>query len=232
MPTSNPNSPKLVKGALVAYRSSSPGTKQHPDVITFQYNPAELSRSLQHRGRTEQMRRERGRAVEDVRRREGPPVESIDLTIELDAADQAEFFGQRALDVRSVGLHPSLAALELLLYPKATEELEAFEQGQSAESVKVAYAEEEVPLVLFVWGKSRVLPVQLTNLSITEQAFDSNLNPVHASADVSMDVLTYEALEEGIGRRAYLTTHSEKLRLARTRYSSTTENIPGLRRVQ
>jgi hypothetical protein len=38
----------------------------------------------------------------------------------------------------------------------------------------------EAPLTLYVWSKQRVLPVLLTKLSVTEEAFDINLNPIRA----------------------------------------------------
>lgn len=234
MPSPSPES-KLVKGALVAYASSSSGSKQKPRLVEFQYNPSELSRSLQHRGQGQQGggEQQQGTAQEDVRRTKGPPTESIDLSIEIDAADQTLLPGESASEVGSSGLHPVIAALELLLYPKASQDLRSFATEETSGTVDVAYAEEEVPLVLFVWGDSRVLPVKLTSLSITEEAFDSNLNPVRASADLSMDVLNYDQLkEESIGREAYLTTHSKKQRLAQRGYSSSSDRVEGLEQLR
>ena len=45
-----------------------------------------------------------------------------------------------------------------------------------------------------VWGASRILPIRLDSVSITEEAFDPDLNPVRASADLSLQVLTYNDL--------------------------------------
>lgn len=231
---------RLVKGALVAYTNASAGRKQEPRLIEFQYNPAELSRSLQHRGGrggrgrgggrgAQQGGRRQGTSQEDVRRVKGPPSESIDITVELDAADPVLLPEVDAAEAGSSGLHATIAALELLLYPKASQDLRSFSAEENGGTVEVAYAEEEVPLVLFVWGKSRVLPVQLTSLSITEEAFDDELNPVRASADLSMDVLTYDQLKkESIGREAYLTTHSEKQRFAQSGYSGGSDRVEGL----
>ena len=50
------------------------------------------------------------------------------------------------------------------------------------------------PLLLFVWGKSRIIPVKLTDFSITEEAFDPALNPIRAKVSFSLRVLTVDAL--------------------------------------
>ena len=52
----------------------------------------------------------------------------------------------------------------------------------------------EGPFILFVWGPQRVLPVRLTSLSITEEAYDPLLNPIRAKAELSLNVLSYHDL--------------------------------------
>jgi hypothetical protein len=52
----------------------------------------------------------------------------------------------------------------------------------------------EAPLTLLVWGPKRVVPVRLTDFSITEQAFDPALNPILAEVDLSLRVLNYNDL--------------------------------------
>src|SRR5260370_21967957 len=47
---------------------------------------------------------------------------------------------------------------------------------------------------LFVWGKKRILPVQLTDFSITEEAHDANLNPIRAKVSLGLRVLSYNDL--------------------------------------
>jgi hypothetical protein len=93
----------------------------------------------------------------------------------------------------AVGLHPALAALELLLYPASTilllnKALELFGTFQIAPP--------QVPLVLFVWGAARVVPVQVTSISITETAFDQILNPIQAKVDLEMRSLTDSELND------------------------------------
>src|SRR5215218_10317847 len=85
IPSDFPRSPKLLKGALVVYESQTPGPP--PKVIVFQYNPEQLSRSLATRAAPSEPGNVGG-AREDVLRVLGPPVETVNLSVELDAADQ------------------------------------------------------------------------------------------------------------------------------------------------
>jgi len=48
------------------------------------------------------------------------------------------------------------------------------------------------PLLLFVWSKTRVLPVRITEFSITEEQFDPTLNPIRAKVSLGMRVLTVD----------------------------------------
>ena len=50
------------------------------------------------------------------------------------------------------------------------------------------------PLTLFVWSKQRIVPVRLTDLSVTEEAFDPNLNPIRAKVSLGMRVLSVDDL--------------------------------------
>jgi hypothetical protein len=52
----------------------------------------------------------------------------------------------------------------------------------------------EAPLVLFVWGASRVVPVRVTELSVTEEAFDAALNPIRARISLGLRVLSTDDL--------------------------------------
>jgi hypothetical protein len=112
------------------------------------------------------------------------PVESYSLAVELDAADQLE--ESDGITV-AVGLHPALAALELLLYPTSAIVL----RNKALQLVgSTDVSPPHTPLVLFVWGAPRVVPVQVTSVSITETAFDQLLNPIQAKVDLEMRSLT------------------------------------------
>lgn len=175
------SSPKVLKGALVAYAFPD----LVPSLVVFQYNPETLTRSLSPR--TAEGAVGRG----DALRADGPPEETISLTVEIDAADQLERGDGLTA---SHGLHPALAMLEGLLYPP-------FPLVVANQALALAggafIGGEPVPLALFVWGASRVLPVRVQSVSITEQAFDPALNPILARAELSMRVLSYRELEPG-----------------------------------
>jgi hypothetical protein len=222
MPSDFPRSPKFLKGALVAYESQFLGPI--PNVIVFQYNPEQLSRTLAYRAAPPEPSNVGG-AREDVLRVQGPPVETISLSVVLDAADQ---LAEPALHPHTVmhGLHPALAALELLLYPPSAQFLLNRTLAQAG-TAQICPA--DVPLVLFIWGPSRVLPVRLTSFSVTEEAFDQMLNPIRARVELSMRVLTYMELKEtSLGYGAYLATQAQKEVLARLNLISSAEQMLGL----
>jgi hypothetical protein len=52
----------------------------------------------------------------------------------------------------------------------------------------------EGPFTLFIWGAKRVLPVRLTDFSVTEEAYDTNLNPIRAKVTLGLRVLSYSDL--------------------------------------
>jgi hypothetical protein len=72
-----------------------------------------------------------------------------------------------------------------------------------------------LPLVLLVWGASRVVPVMLTSFSVTEQFFDPQLNPIQAKIDLGLRVLTYMELKDtSIGYSVFLGYQRQKEILA------------------
>ena len=163
MPSESPLRPNLIKGALAVYPTHTPGS-QPSSVIVFQFNPESMRRTLAHRAPPAPAEAKTGTAKEDVLRVAGPPLETITMTVDMHAADQLDdpddvlnaIAGQH-------GLHPALAVLELLMYPP-TLNAQKIEQQAAQGTVQVSPA--DLPLVLLVWGKSRVVPVKLTSFSI------------------------------------------------------------------
>jgi hypothetical protein len=84
-----------------------------------------------------------------------------------------------------------LAALEMLLYPKSALVI-ANEVLANVGVIEIIPP--EAPLTLFVWGPARVVPVRITGLRITEEAFDTMLNPLRARVELTLTVLTYQDL--------------------------------------
>ncbi len=146
-----------------------PDTSAVQSIIALQYNPDTLTRTLQIQavpGGQDGVR-------VDALRLRGPAIETIKLEAELDATDQLEFPNQNPITVQ-YGLHPQLAQLEMLVNP-TVETLEADDSMANAGTLEIIPLEQ--PLTLFVWSKSRVVPVRLTDFSITEEAFDPELEP-------------------------------------------------------
>jgi hypothetical protein len=166
--TTFPNSPRVLKGALVGFEPAAPV----PKVIVFQYNPDTLTRTLKPRS-----------AGGD-----GAPEETIKVDVEIDATDQLETADGVAT---SLGIYPQLSALETLVYPPSSLVI--------ANTALLAAGTIEIipptaPLTLFIWGVQRILPVRITEFSITEEAHDVALNPIRAKAGLGLRVLSYNDL--------------------------------------
>jgi hypothetical protein len=185
MPSDFPRSPRLLKGALVVFETKLPIPT---NLIVFQYNPETMSRSFQPiDGAGTAAKQGSGDTQPTL-----PPIETFQLEVELDAADQLEAPGSNPLAV-AVGLHPTLAALELLLSPPSTA-LILNKVLSLAGSAIISPA--TAPLVLLVWGPVRVVPVRVVSVSVTEQAFDPLLNPIQASVSLGMRALTMPELQK------------------------------------
>lgn len=176
--TTFPGSPKLLKGAIIGIDPFNP----QGNAIIFQYNPIQLTRSI-----TPQTTRGEGDPSEALRLT-GPPQETIQVEVEIDAADQLE---QAKFPATEIGIYPTLSALEMLVYPQSS--LVIANEALLAAGI-IEIIPPEAPLTLFVWGAKRILPVRLTDLSITEEAFDPNLNPIRASVRLGLRVLNYKDL--------------------------------------
>jgi Contractile injection system tube protein len=171
-------SPKLLKGAIVAVKPLDPAA----GLIVFQYNPDTLTRTL--RARTAGPEGDKSEAL----RLKGPPDETVKLDIEIDAADQLDGGDSTA---EELGVYPALSRLEILLYPSSSIVI-ANEALTLLGVIEVIPA--EAPLTLLVWGPKRVLPIRLTSFTITEEAFDPNLNPIRAKVSLELAVLSYDDL--------------------------------------
>jgi hypothetical protein len=178
--TTFPNSPRLLKGGIVFIDSSTSAVQR---IIALQYNPDTLTRTLQVKG----VGAEGGDRSEALRLK-GPPVETIKLDAEIDATDQLELADTQTTQL---GIHPQLAALEAIVYPTSTQLLS---NNSLAQSGTLEIAPMEAPLTLFIWSKNRILPVRLTDFSITEEAFDVALNPIRARVSLGMRVLSVDDL--------------------------------------
>jgi hypothetical protein len=198
-----PNSPLLLKAGLVLI---DPTTAAIQRIITLQYNPDTLTRSLQAQS-LEPGNKDRSEAL----RLKGPAIETFKLDAEIDATDQLENPDQNPVAIQ-YGIAPLLAALETIVYP-TSDQLQT--SNTLAQGGTLEIAPMEAPLTLFVWSKSRVVPVRITELSITEEAFDVNLNPIRAKVSLGMRVLSVDDLGyDEKGGNLFLVYQKEKERLS------------------
>ena len=167
-------SPRLLKGAIV---SVDPNVGTPLGTIAFQYNPDEVTRSLKPQSVGDEPDRT------EILRLKGPPIETIKCTVEIDATDQLASGDANAL---TYGIQPQLAALELLVYPTSAE-LNTNETLSYIGTIEIIPMESA--LTLFVWSKTRVTPVRITDIDVTEDAFDPQLNPIRAKVSLGMRVL-------------------------------------------
>src|SRR5215475_128418 len=198
--TTFPGSPRVLKGGLVLVDPDSGAVRT---VIALQYNPETVSRTLQIQAFGESA--ERSEAL----RLKGPPVETFKLDAEIDAVDQLESGDPIAGEH---GIQPQLATLETIVYPESGT-LQANDALASAGTLEIAPM--EAPLTLLVWSRGRIVPVRLTDFSITEEAFDAALNPIRAKVSLGLRVLSVADLGFATrGGSLFLAYQQEKEHLA------------------
>lgn len=181
--------PYLLRGALVEYGANLIGPI--PNIVIFQFNPETLTRNLQI------PQRPSGTGSRETSQAGEAPVEKITLTAHFTAADQLA--GNDPL-ARAFGVGPRLAALEKMARPAGSggllgKALDAVGDllGGGGGEVTQPIPRETYPRVLFIWGLTRVLPVVIDSLTITEQEYDFILNPVRAEVSLGLSVIIPDA---------------------------------------
>lgn len=185
-------SPPLQRGGFVQYSADSEGTVKSS--VAFQFNPENLTRTI------EIPQKPKGTAKREKDQAGDSPVEKITLTIQFSAADS---LGANNSLARKYGIAPHLAVLQKMATPeeKATKSQtkpvdktgDAANSGnKSGKSPTKPIPRNKYPKILFVWGNSRILPVTIESMSIKEQQFDINLNPVQAEVTIGLAVYADE----------------------------------------
>jgi hypothetical protein len=203
--TGFPNTPQTLRAGIVVLDAT---TFKPKNVVLLQYTPDQLTRSLQIQAVTG----DTGDRTEALRLK-GPPVETFKLEAELDATDQLEFPRLNPNTVK-YGVFPQLCALESLITPTSNQVL-ATDAFLAAGEVEIAPM--EAPFALFVWSAQRIAPVRVTEFSVTEEAFDVDLNPIRARVSIGLRVLSVNDLTyTHPGARFYMAYLRAKENLAAT----------------
>ena len=198
--SSFPGSPRLIKAGIALLDPES-GALQR--LIALQYNPDTLTRTLAPKAPGETTDRS------EALRLKGPPVETIKLEAEIEATGLLD---EGDATAEAAGIAPQLVALETIVYPSSAQLLAT---DVKARSGTLEIAPIISSLALFIWGKNRVVPVRITEFSITEEAFDPALNPIRAKVSLGMRVLSTDDLGfAGKGGSLYLAYQQQKERLA------------------
>lgn len=222
----------MIKAALVEVTGTLSGSI--PNVVVFQFNPETLRHTWSQPTPAEDNDGANPFAVT------GAPGETFTFTLSMDVTDALHDPDDsvRAAAIEN-GIAARLAALELLLFPVSDDS--PLDLLASLAGVFRPTPSAQVPVVLFVWGAGRILPVRLTTLTITEKLYDADLNPTHADAELELTVLTPSQLDhlppdvKTLAQGAYGYTHGRRRRLAitdlgdaaRTTISLLTDTVTG-----
>ena len=203
------NKPNILRGAFVEYGLSIP-----PLTVMFQFNPIQLSRNrsltfsvpgeltkTQTKSETKEtteikkisgktsLRKFHQQEDDLIKIRDKQLVdvqeESISLELRFDATDKLQ---EGDAITEQFGIAPQLATLESMIYPKNESLLGEVLSMLSAKGFSFTRAQNP-PLILFIWGRKRVLPVNISSMNITETEFSPDLNPIRATVSVSLTVI-------------------------------------------
>jgi hypothetical protein len=190
------NRPRILRGAFVEYGLAVP-----PSMVVFQFNPVELARhrsigisvseSLMPGDGEDRLRRYHQSQGNLAKVRDAQTVtvaeETISLSVRLDATDALDEGDGMA---QTFGVLPRLATLELMVVPRSESLLASLVDDALADRTGYRFTPAaNPPLILFIWGRKRVIPVNITGLTITETLFDTTLTPVRATVAVEMTAI-------------------------------------------
>lgn len=193
------NKPKILRGAFVEFGISLP-----PLLVVFQFNPLTISRTRSAYV-TQQANPQDAQAAQNsgfsglltsspgIR----PPGQRITINperlsfdIRLDATDKLNDGDGLT---QQFGIAPQLATLELMMMPKGgsllTAAVSALLGGGPPSFAFSGSDAKNPPVMLFIWGRKKVLPVNITNMQIREEEFSADLNPIRATVSVSLEVI-------------------------------------------
>ena len=179
----------LMHGALIEYGTALIGPI--PNVVIFQFNPESLARKLEIPPRPS------GATQREVTQAGEKTVEKISFKAHFSAANMLD---EGKVLAELFGIGPQLAALEKMVLPSAKlagligAALDAIGDalGGGDDAPAQPIPREKYPRILFIWGLTRVLPVTIDSMGITELEYDALLNPTRAEVDITLSVIAVD----------------------------------------
>lgn len=195
------NQPKILRGAFVEFGISIP-----PLFVVFQFNPKEITRSrsastkvpptplsAQGAQNLDFIQQVKSKPKSLIEFRNGQTItvaqETLRFDIRLDATDQLNDGDTLA---EQFGVTPQLSTLELMMLPKSQGILGgAISALLGTKPKNFAFFDEarDPPIILFVWGRKKVLPININGMEIREEEFSTTLNTTRAVVSVSLEVI-------------------------------------------
>ena len=215
-----------LRGALVEYGTDVLGPL--PNIVVFQFNPEKLVRTINLPMGERGVDPERASRRRETHQLSAPPLETFDITAHFSAADDFGKGGAVSAIPRVFGVGPQLAALEKMVYPRAGlfsgligAAIDAVGDalgpgGDDGETRSVprtktrSVPRQPAPRILFIWGPSRVVPVQIRSMVITEQKYDPILNPVQAEVQIGLAIPNAMPASDKVGQGALTYTSTVK----------------------
>jgi hypothetical protein len=198
----SPNQPKILRGAFVEFGISIP-----PLIVVFQFNPLtitraraasviapstpESSQATQNASALGAIANSGGSSLISFRNGQTIRVapERLSFEVRLDATDKLD---QGDGLTEEFGISPQLATLESMMLPKAQNVLGGAVSallGGAAQNFAFFDDARNPPVILFVWGRKKILPVNITSMSVREEEFSPDLNPTRAVVSVTLEVI-------------------------------------------
>ena len=228
----------LLKGGLIEFTESFP--IPIPNVIIFQYNPETMTHAWTPSAPASDAKGANPIALI------GQPKETFSFTLVMDSNDTIADGNPVIAGIAELsGVYTRLAALEMLMFPTAppggvligsvTAAL-GIGGGSSSPTPTQQVPAGQLPIVLFVWGPGRIVPVRVQTLSFTEKLYDATLlNPTHVEAQISLQVLTQDELTAlkdtllgGLANTAYGYTQTLREALALANLANAASSIIGM----
>jgi len=202
MTDSFPNRPRILRGAFVEFGLSLP-----PLFVVFQFNPTQLTRN---RALTfaaagagtatgtrapaippRTLRQMHGKEPDLLELQKKQLVSLQEQTIGFDVRlDATERLDEGDAIAEEFGIAPQLSTLELMTYPKDESLLGSAVGSLLGKPKGFSFTRgRNPPMILFIFGRKRVLPVNINSMNITETEFSSDLNPVRATVAVNLTVI-------------------------------------------